>query len=123
MTNGRVFGVIDASGLIVMGERGFRAERAKVVAVVTWNRRVTAACRSADIAVYRCWRDLLCDYPPEDLSAVLGDTQRPELLAAAPQAPALPGSYSLALLAKWGDVALLATAITALPAAPAPARG
>ena len=66
------FGVIQASGLVLMGDRGFRAERAQIIAVVTWNKRVAAACAEAGIAVYRRRRDLLRDYPPEDLSALLG---------------------------------------------------
>ena len=51
-----------------MGERGFRAERARIAAVVTRNRRIAAACTWASIAVYRRRRYLLRDYPPEDLS-------------------------------------------------------
>ncbi|MGH9289767.1 MAG: hypothetical protein ACRD0V_15985 [Acidimicrobiales bacterium] len=73
MLDARVFGAIQASGLILMGERGFRAERARLIAVVTRNRRVAAACTRAGIAVYRRRRDLLRDYPPEDLSSLLGD--------------------------------------------------
>ena len=75
------FGVIQASGLVLMGDRGFRAEHAQIVAVVTWNKRVAAACEEAGIAVYRRRRDLVRDYPPEDLSALLDDP-------AAPDAPA-----------------------------------
>jgi hypothetical protein len=73
MVDGSVFGAIEASGLILMGERGFRAERARITGVVTRNRRVTAACARAGIAVYRRRRDLLRDLPPEDLSSLLGD--------------------------------------------------
>jgi hypothetical protein len=61
-------GAIQASGLILMGEPGFRAERARIAAVVTRNRRMAAACTQAGIAVYRRRRYLLRDYPPEDLS-------------------------------------------------------
>jgi hypothetical protein len=73
MVSARVFGVIEASGLVLMGERGFRAERTRVVAVVTRNRRLAAVCDRAGIAVYRRRRDLVRDYPPEDLSSLLGD--------------------------------------------------
>jgi hypothetical protein len=68
-----VFGAIEASGRILMGERGFRAERARITAVVTRNRRVAAACTRAGITVYGRRRDLLRDHPPADLSALLGD--------------------------------------------------
>jgi hypothetical protein len=68
-----VFGAIEASGRIVMGERGFRAERARITAVATRDRRVAAACTGAGIAVYRRRRDLLRDHPPDDVSSLLGD--------------------------------------------------
>jgi len=68
-----VFGAIEASGRILMGERGFRAERARITAVVTRNRRVAAACTRAGIAVYRRRRELLRDLPPDDPSSLLGD--------------------------------------------------
>jgi hypothetical protein len=73
MVDASVFGTIQASGLILMGELGFRAETARITAVVTRNRRVAAACTQAGIAVYRRRRDLLRDYPPDDLSSLLGD--------------------------------------------------
>jgi hypothetical protein len=76
MVDGSVFGAIEASGLILMGERGFRAERARITAVVTRNRRVTAACTRAGIAVYRRRRELLRDLPPDDPSSLLGERPR-----------------------------------------------
>jgi hypothetical protein len=118
MVSARVFGVIEASGLILMGERGFRAETVRVVAVVTRNRRVAAACARSGISVYRRRRDLVRDYPPEDLSALLADTHKPASPpAVAPQAPLL--FDGLACLAVWGRAALIAAALIALPTAPA----
>jgi hypothetical protein len=73
MLNARIFGVVEASGLVVMGERGLRAERATVAAVVTRSRWATAVCESAGVAVYRRQRHLLRDYPPQDMSPLLGD--------------------------------------------------
>jgi hypothetical protein len=119
MVSARVFGVIEASGLILMGERGFRAETAKIAAVVTRNRRVTAACERAGIAVYRRRRDLLRDYPPEDLSSLLGDTQGPKPRARVPQVPSLAGFDGLVFFAAWGRAALIASALVVLPTAPA----
>jgi hypothetical protein len=58
MVDARVFGAIQASGLILMGERGFRAERARIAAVVSRNHRIAGACTRAGIAVYRRRRDL-----------------------------------------------------------------
>jgi hypothetical protein len=117
MVSARVFGVVEASGLILMGERGFRAGTVKVAGVVTRNRRVTTACTRAGIHVYRRRRDLLRDYPPEDLSSLLGDTHRVEPPpAAAPQVPLL--FDGLACLAVWGRAALVASALVILPTAP-----
>ena len=68
-----VFGVIAASGVIVMGSHGFRAQHARIVAIVTRQRDLTAACEDAGIAVYRRRRHLLHDHPTEDLTALLDD--------------------------------------------------
>jgi hypothetical protein len=118
MVSACVFGVVEASGLILMGERGFRAETVKIVAVVTRNRRVATACARAGISVYRRRRDLVRDYPPEDLSSLLADTHGlAPPPAVAPQAPLL--FDWLACLAVWGRGALIAAALIALPTAPA----
>lgn len=118
MLRARVFGVVEASGLVLMGDRGFRAERARIVAVVARNRRLTAACEQAGIAVYRRRRDLLRDCPPEDLSALLGDAPDPEQ-PAPPGGPSLSGFDRLVLLAVCGRVALIAAALAVLPTGPA----
>jgi hypothetical protein len=68
-----VFGAVEASGIILMGDRGFRSERARIVGVVTRNRRVAAACDEAGIDVYRHRRDLLRDHPPHDIGTLLGE--------------------------------------------------
>jgi hypothetical protein len=73
MVQAPVFGVIAASGMIVMGTHGFRAQQASIVAVVTHHRSVTKACERAGIAVYRRRRHLVRDYPTEDLTALLDD--------------------------------------------------
>jgi hypothetical protein len=95
-----VFGVIEASGRVLMGERGFRAERARITAVVTRNRRVAAACTRAGIAVYRHRRDLLRDHPPDDLSSLLGE--RPSCNAGRWWARLLDGVDQTCWLAVWG---------------------
>jgi hypothetical protein len=66
-----VFGVVQATGLVLVGDSGFRAERAEIVAVVARRRHVVEACAAAGIAVYRRRRDLLRDYPPDDVSALV----------------------------------------------------
>jgi uncharacterized protein YndB with AHSA1/START domain len=67
-----VFGAVEASGLVLMGDRGYRAERARISAVVTRNRRLAAACAAAGVTVYGRQHDLLRDYPPDDLSGLFG---------------------------------------------------
>ena len=100
MVDASVFGAVQASGLILMGERGFRAERARIMAVVTRNRRVAAACARAGIAVYRRRRDLLRDHPPDDLSSLLGD--RPSCHPGPWWARWLVGVDQTCWLAAWG---------------------
>ncbi|HET9609855.1 MAG TPA: hypothetical protein VFP06_09610 [Acidimicrobiales bacterium] len=122
MVSARVFGVIEASGLVLMGERGFRAERARIVAVVSRNRRLTAACERAGIAVYRRRRDLVRELPPEDLSPLLGDRAGVEQQghpAVPPQVPPPTGFDRLVLAVAFGRMALVAAALVALPTAPA----
>ena len=119
MVRAGVFGVVEASGLVLMGERGFRAERARIVAVVSRNRRLTAACEQAGIAVYRRRRDLVRDFPPEDLSALLGGPRDRQPPAPSPRALALSGVDRLVLMAVCGRVALIAAALAVLPTGPA----
>jgi hypothetical protein len=115
MFNARVFGVIQASGRILMGDHGFRAERARIAAIVTRNRRVARACAAAGIAVYRRRRDLLRDYPPEDLSALLG-TETPRRTHP-PRPRPLDGFDRTLCFVVWGRSALIAFAAVVLPIA------
>jgi hypothetical protein len=99
---GRVFGVVQASGRILMGDRGFRAERTSIAAIVTRNRRIAAACARVDIPVYRRRRDLLRDFPAEDRTGLLGERPRPR--RARPPAPPVAGRGNRALFsAVWGS--------------------
>jgi hypothetical protein len=115
----RVFGVVEASGLILMGDHGFRAERVRIAAVVTRKRRVAAACAEAGIPVYRRRRDLLRDHPPQDLSTLLGDRSATDLLppgAVGPLGgPPAHGFDQAVFLAVWARTALIALALIALP--------
>jgi hypothetical protein len=112
MTSARVFGVVEASGLVIMGEQGFRAQRATIAAVVTRSRRATAACERAGVAVYRRRRDLLRDYPPDDVSSLLGDPPAPAAAAAVPA----PGNFDYFVLCTiWARSAVIAGALVALP--------
>ena len=117
MMHARVFGVVEASGLVLMGERGFRAEHARVVAVVTRSRRVAAACTEAGITVYRRRRDLVRAYPPEDVSELIGPPEEEaedEDLELGLRRRA-PGVDRTLVAAVWARTALMALAVAALP--------
>jgi len=113
----RVFGAVEASGIVLMGDRGFRAERARVTAVVTRRPRLAAACGRAGITVYRRKRDLLRDHPPEDVTALLGPPP-PEAEtddASTSRAHLLDGFDRALLFAVWARTALLLLAAFVLP--------
>jgi hypothetical protein len=73
MVAAEVFGVVQASGLVLLGTSGFRAEQAQIAAIVTRERRIAAACSDAGIVVYRRRRDLLADHPPDDVASLIGE--------------------------------------------------
>jgi hypothetical protein len=112
----RVFGVVEASGLVLMGDRGFRAARARIIAVVTRNRRLAAACAAAGVTVYRRRRDLLRDHPPEDLSGLLAADSKPGPEGHEPSRQAAGRFGRVVWGVVWGRVALLALAAALLPA-------
>jgi hypothetical protein len=113
-----VFGVIQASGLVLMGDSGFRAEHAQIIAVVTRNRRVAAACEAAGIAVYRRRRDLLREYPPDDVSALVDREPPPREQHRAPSASRSARGLGMALwCAVWGRAFVVALIAIALPVA------
>ncbi len=111
-----VFGVIQASGLVLMGDSGFRAERAQIIAVVTRNRRVATACEAAGIAVYRRRRDLLRDYAPDDVSGLVDRTASAPERRRALSATRSARGFGVALwCAVWGRAAVVALIAIALP--------
>jgi hypothetical protein len=111
----RVFGAVEASGLVLMGDRGFRAERARISAVVTRNRRLAAACEAASIGVYRRRSALLRDYPADDVSGLLSANSKPEPRSN-PVSRRGPDRFDrLVCAAVWSRAALLAFAATSLP--------
>jgi hypothetical protein len=112
--NARIFGAVQASGLILMGDRGFRAERARITAVVTRNRRIAAACGNAGIAVYRHRRDLIREHPPEDLTSLLGEQPAPAEDREPGRARARRANRML-IFALCGRTAVIVAAALALP--------
>jgi hypothetical protein len=68
-----VFGVIEATGRVLLGDRGFRAERARLLAVVdTGDDGYRARFARLGIAVLPNREALLAEYPPDDVSELLG---------------------------------------------------
>jgi hypothetical protein len=120
MLTARVFGVVRASGLVLMGDRGFRAERVQITAIVTRKRHVAEACARHGIAVYRRRRDLLRDHPPEDPTSLIGEPATP-VTPSDPAPPAGPASitgFDRALLAAvWARTAVVLLAAFLLPLA------
>jgi len=105
-----VFGVVEASGLVMLGTSGFRAEHAQITAVATRSRRVAAACSDAGISVYRRRRDLIADHPPEAVSSLIGETT--------PARNWHPRAFALVLcLSVWMRAAILIAAAGLLPPA------
>ena len=118
MLHARVFGAVEASGLVLMGDRGFRAEQARIIAVVTRNRRLAAACAAAGIRVYRRRRDLVRDYPPDDVSGLLAASSEPEAEVRVSSPQASDSFDRMVCGVVCGRAALLALAATVLPAGP-----
>ena len=105
-----VFGVVEASGLVMLGTSGFRAERAQIAAIATRNRRLAQACNDAGIAVYRRRRDLIADHPPDDMSTLVGEVEPPRNWH--PRAFAMVVCFSV-----WMRAAILVAAAGLLPPA------
>ncbi len=66
-----VFGVIAASGRIVMGTHGFRAARAQVVAVTTEDPEIRDMLSGLGYQVFDNREQLLGAFPPQDVSALV----------------------------------------------------
>jgi hypothetical protein len=115
MLPARVFGAVEATGLVLMGDRGFRAERARIRAVVTRNRRLAAACEAAGIRVYRRRGALLRDFPADDVAGLLSASSKPESRADAGSGQALDRFDAIVCAAVWGRAALLVLAAVSLP--------
>jgi hypothetical protein len=103
-----VFGAVEASGVVLMGTHGFRAERARITAIATRSRRLSAACAEVGIPVYRRRRDLVAAHPPDDVSTLLGES--PPVRSRRPPAFALVVCVSV-----WLRALLLVVAAGVLP--------
>lgn len=73
--DGDVFGVIEATGRVLLGTSGFRAERARIVALCVPDDGDGIATRLAaryGVPAFTAPADLLDAFPPEDVTALLG---------------------------------------------------
>jgi hypothetical protein len=74
LRTGDVFGVIEASGRIIVGDFGFRAESARIVAVVSEER---GWFESQGVPVFKDRDALLAAFQPPDIEEVLGQDAPP----------------------------------------------
>ena len=92
-TNGQVAGVIEAWGKIEVGTNGFRAQRARLIALanpmkvrlygqdperVLTDDQAKALGDLYRVPVLPDTADLVATYPPGDVSALLGEPERPQ---------------------------------------------
>ncbi|HET6910190.1 MAG TPA: hypothetical protein VFH54_12680 [Mycobacteriales bacterium] len=71
IARGHVYGVIDATGRVLLGQHGFRASQATVRALVAANPLLTSWWESKGIDVYPTLDDLVQAYPPDDVSELV----------------------------------------------------
>lgn len=69
---GVVFGAVEASGRVLLGDYGFRAEHARVTGLVTTWRPLVEWCDAHDVRVFRSRRELVAALPPDDVTELLG---------------------------------------------------
>jgi hypothetical protein len=69
---GAVFGVVKATGRVILGSHGFRAEHVEIVAVCTTNRVYKERLlKHTNYQVFDTEQELLEAYPPEDVSELV----------------------------------------------------
>jgi hypothetical protein len=69
--SGSVFGVVQATGRVILGTHGFRAEKAQVLAVTADDPGQREQLRSAGYRVFDSRDELLAAYPPDDVSGLV----------------------------------------------------
>lgn len=72
---GQVFGVIEASGRVLLGDFGFRAQQARVVALVASENTppgFTEHWAARGVRVFSTREQLVAMFPPEDVTDLLG---------------------------------------------------
>jgi hypothetical protein len=113
-----VVGVIEATGRVLMGTKGFRCERARVRALVVralpvgalgmspsvatplWE-QFLADCRDAGVVLFGSEEEMLRAFPPSDVSALIGPLPEPEV--------DLRGDPGVLLTSKWITPEMAAT--------------
>jgi hypothetical protein len=69
--SGSVFGVVQATGRVILGTHGFRAEKAQVLAVTADDPEQREHLRAAGYRVFDTRDELLAAYPSDDVSALV----------------------------------------------------
>lgn len=78
-----IVGVVEATGRVLMGERGFRAEHARILAIApttelsewTWTTASMEliAAKYPDVAVLPSLTALVAEFPPDDVTELVGE--------------------------------------------------
>lgn len=71
IVNAPIFGAVRATGHVVLGTHGFRAQHLQVLAVTTDEHDRRTRLIDAGFTVYPTRQDLLADYPPDDISSLI----------------------------------------------------
>lgn len=69
---GDVFGVVEATGRVLLGDFGFRAERARIVALVSEYEPIQHYWTHRGVPVFEDRKALLAAFPPQDVRELIG---------------------------------------------------
>lgn len=79
----RITGVVEASGRVILGTKGFRAEKVQLLALCSeelrWRdrRKAKRLGEIYDVPLYRRTADMLSDFPPQDVRELVADAEEP----------------------------------------------
>jgi hypothetical protein len=72
MHNGSIFCVIEASGRVLLGDYGFRAQHARILALTSGDGRFAEHWQARGVDVFATREALIEAYPPDDVRELLG---------------------------------------------------
>lgn len=118
-----VFGCIEVSGRVLLGTHGFRAERARILGLVTIPKGTPRAWRDYRAAGARFFdsrEQLLEQFPPDDVSALVDHTCTPECAASEDSPAAVLAQVAQAMYGAGAAQVFQYAAGGWMPAPPAP---